>query len=90
VANGDRSNEPKRPNVTYFDPAGRETDDASRAAGGEIAEYGPHGRRLRRTRFFLERTELPWLPVGEAAFLLWVLAALLTVWASIGVVIRFL
>lgn len=71
-----------------FDARGRVTDDETHAVGGEIAELGPHGRSVRRTRFFLTRTELPWLPVGEAAFLLWVLAALLLIWASIGVILR--
>ena len=30
------------------------------------------------------RSELPWLPVSEPAFLLWVLAALVIVWVDIG------
>jgi hypothetical protein len=90
VRNRDGSQEAGRQKTTYYDADGRATDDPARAAAGEIAEYGPHGRRLRRTRFFLNRAELPWLPVGEAAFLLWVLAALLVIWASIGLVLRFL
>ena len=33
-------------------------------------------------------SDLPWLPVGEAAFLLWVLAALVLIWACIGITLR--
>jgi hypothetical protein len=71
----------------YLDAHGHETDDPAHAVSGELAKYA-HGH-LRRTRFFLQRAELPRLPVGEAAFLLWVLAALLVIWASIGMVLRF-
>jgi hypothetical protein len=85
---GEATGESRPPNRTYLDAQGRPTDDATQAVAGEIAEYGAHAR-LRRTRFFLDRTELPWLPVGEAAFLLWVLAALIVIWASIGIVLRF-
>ena len=76
--------------VIYVDTAGRRTEDPAEAVSGEITEYADHGRPLRRTKFFLDRTELPWLPVSEAAFLLWVLAALIVVWASIGIVLRFM
>jgi hypothetical protein len=72
--------------VTYTDAAGQATDDPALTASGTIAEYDDHGR-LRRTRFFLDRSEIPWLPVSEAAFLLWVLAALMLVWACIGLVL---
>jgi hypothetical protein len=77
----------RRVRKTYVDARGHSTDDASEAVAGEVAEYGAHGR-LHKTRFFLDRAELPWLPVGEAAFLLWVLVALLVLWASIGLVLR--
>jgi hypothetical protein len=83
------STESENRRVTRFDARGRPTDDPAEAVGGEVAEIGPHGHPVRRTRFFLTRAELPWLPVGEAAFLLWVLAALVLVWASIGVFVRF-
>ena len=69
----------------YVDVAGRWTDDPELAVSGEIAERDDHGRVLRRTRFFLDRSEAPWLPLGEAAFLLWVLAALVLIWACIGI-----
>jgi hypothetical protein len=72
----------------YVDAAGRRTDDPEHAVSGEIAERDGHGRVLRRTRFFLDRAQLPWLPVGEAAFLLWVLAALVLIWACIGITLR--
>ena len=84
-----RPDDSSRGSKIYFDTQGRPTRDAAEAVGGEIAEYAPHGRPIRRTRFFLQRGEIPWLPVGEAAFLLWVLAALLLIWASIGIVLRF-
>jgi hypothetical protein len=63
---------PGRKKVYYVDVDNRRTDDPEQAVGGEIAEYDIHGRNLRRTRFFLDRSEIPWLPVGESAFLLWV------------------
>lgn len=73
---------------TYVDLDGRATDDPAQAVSGEVAERDAHGRVLRRVRFFLDRSELPWLPVGEAAFLLWVLAALVLIWACIGIALR--
>jgi hypothetical protein len=39
----------------------------------------------RRISFRVEQVELRWLPVGEAAFLLWVLVALLALWLGLGV-----
>jgi len=76
--------------VVYVDAAGRATENPAEAVTGEIRESDAHGRPLRRTRFLLTRSDLPWLPVGEAAFLLWVLVALLMVWAGIGVALRFI
>jgi hypothetical protein len=73
--------------VAYVDAAGRATSDPAQAVSGEIAEYDAHGRPVRRTRFFLDRTEIPWLPVSEPAFLVWVLAGLFLVWVGIGVVL---
>ena len=82
--------EPKRARaarkVVYSDAAGRATEDPAQAVTGEIAEYDDHGR-LRRTRFFLDRSDIPWLPVSEPAFLLWVLAGLILVWAGIGLLL---
>ena len=72
--------------VAYADAAGRATEDPAQVVSGEITEYDDHGR-LRRTRFFLDRSEIPWLPVSEPAFLLWVLAGLILVWAAIGLVL---
>jgi hypothetical protein len=74
----------RRKVVAYADPTGQATEDPARAATGEIAEYDAQGRPLRRTRFFLGRSELPWLPTSEPAFLLWVLAGLMLVWVGIG------
>jgi len=76
-----------RKRVSYLDSDNERTDDPDRAVGGEVAEYDDHGRVLRRTRFFLDRSELPWLPVGESAFLLWVAAALVLVWICIAIVL---
>jgi hypothetical protein len=74
--------------VSYVDGSGKPTDDPALAVRGEIAELDAHGRTVRRTKFFLGRSELPWLPVSEAAFLLWVLAALIIIWACIGIALR--
>jgi hypothetical protein len=74
--------------VLFVDAEGRPTDDLAAAVGGEVTELGAGGEPVRRTRFMLAREELPWLPVGEPAFLLWVLAALVCVWAVVGVVLR--
>jgi hypothetical protein len=38
-----------------------------------------------RISFRVEQVEISWLPVGEAAFLLWVLVALVAVWLGIAV-----
>ena len=35
--------------------------------------------------FRVEEVEIRWLPVGEAAFLLWVLVVLLVAWLLVGV-----
>jgi hypothetical protein len=71
-----------------FDAQGRVTDDADAAVSGEVVERSPTGVVLRRRKFFLERDHLPWLPVGEAAFLLWVLVGLVGVWVVVAVVLR--
>jgi len=39
----------------------------------------------RRLWFRIEEVEIRWLPVGEAAFLLWVLVALVVAWLLVGV-----
>jgi hypothetical protein len=70
--------------VTYTDADGTLTDDPAAAVRGEIVEYDAHGQPRRRTRFFLSERELPWLPVSEAAFLLWVLVILMVMWLGIG------
>jgi hypothetical protein len=71
--------------VAYRDAEGSPTDDPAKAVQGEVLEYGAHLEPARRTPFFLSRSELPWLPVSEPAFLLWVLAALVMVWLAVGV-----
>jgi hypothetical protein len=74
----------RRRRVSYVDADGRPTDDPAKAVQGEVVEYGAHREPVRRTPFFLSRSELPWLPVSESAFLLWVLALLFIVWLAIG------
>jgi hypothetical protein len=83
-----RRPEGRSPRVIYRDAEGRETDDPREAVQGEILDYG-HARPLRRVRFFLDRKELPWLPVSEPAFLLWVLVGLFVIWSAVAVVLRF-
>jgi hypothetical protein len=70
--------------VLYRDGEGRPTSDPAEAVSGEVIELDVHGGRARRTRFFLQREQLPWLPVTEPAFLLWVLTALVAVWVGIA------
>jgi len=50
----------------------------ARAVEGATGERDSGGER--RTWFLLREAELDWLPVSEAAFLLWVLALLLLAW----------
>ena len=73
--------------VHYTDADGLPTDDPAAAVRGEMVEYDAGGDVRRRTRFFLREEEIPWLPVSEAAFLAWVLAALVLIWAVIGVLL---
>jgi hypothetical protein len=68
----------------YFDTEGNRTEDPAEAVRGEVVERDAHGRRTRRTWFFIEEVELKWLPVTESAFLLWVLVLLLGLWLLIG------
>jgi hypothetical protein len=70
--------------VLYRDAEGQPTSDPAAAVTGEIVDLDVHGRRAHRIRFFLRREQLPWLPVSEPAFLLWVLAALVIVWVGIA------
>ena len=76
-----------RRKVTYLDAQGQPTVQAANAVEGEIVEYDAHGQPARRTKFFLDRADLPWLPVSEPAFLLWVLVGLFIVWLAIGFVL---
>ena len=73
--------------VGYTDADGQATDDPSAAVRGEIVEYDDHGHPRRRTRFFLSEREIPWLPVSEPAFLLWVLVVLMVIWLVIGFIL---
>lgn len=60
-----------------------DVDDFPSAPTGEFSEPGQP--MFRRVRIFLEPQNLPWLPVSEPAFLLWVLAALVMIWVGIAV-----
>jgi hypothetical protein len=73
--------------VVYTDAQGLPTDDPAAAVSGEITEFDAHGRPRRRTRFFLDSEALPWLPVSEPAFLLWVLVALIVGWLLVGLIL---
>ena len=89
---GPVDSEPQRgaraPAVAYTDADGHLTDDPAGAVRGEVTEFDAHGAPRRRTRFFmLEQRALPWLPVSEAAFLLWVLIALIVGWLVVGLIL---
>ena len=73
--------------VRYVDADGLPTEDPGAAVQGEIIDYDVHERPLRVTRFWLRAEQLPWLPVTEPAFLLWVLVLLIAAWLIIGVVL---
>jgi len=73
--------------VSYTDAEGLPTDDPAVAVRGEMIDYDAGGEVRRRTRFFLSEKEIPWLPVSEAAFLLWVLVALVLAWAVIALIL---
>ena len=76
------------PAVVYTDADGHPTDDPATAVRGDVTEYDAHGAPRRLTRFFLlEQRALPWLPVSEAAFLLWVLVALIVGWLVVGLIL---
>jgi hypothetical protein len=77
-----------RETAYYLDSRGSPTDDPAQAVRGEIVEYDERGRPVKRTWFFLDQVEIEWLPVGERAFLLWVLVFLVVVWFAIGVAIK--
>jgi hypothetical protein len=91
MGRGERQRAARRPTpakaVAYTDAEGRATDDPAAAVRGEIVDYDAHGAPARRTRFFFSERELPWLPISESAFLLWVLVALMAVWVVIGLVL---
>jgi len=91
MSRGARRRAARRPTparaVAYTDAEGRATDDPAAAVQGEIVDYDAHGAPARRTRFFLSERELPWLPISEPAFLLWVLVVLMAVWVVIGLVL---
>jgi hypothetical protein len=78
-------NEARRRGKSLVDADGMPTNDPRRAVAGEFVEYDPTSKRTRRTWFRLEEVEIKWLPIGERAFLLWVLAFMFVVWLAIGV-----
>ena len=72
----------------YVDHEGHPTDNPAAAVSGRLIEYEARGRPRRRTRFLMAERELPWLPVSEAAFLLWVFALFVVLWLLIGVFLQ--
>lgn len=79
------SSDDRRQTTSFVDADGKPTGDARRAVGGELVHYDARSKRARRVWFRVEQVEIRWLPVSEAAFLLWVLVLLLAVWLGIGV-----
>jgi hypothetical protein len=73
--------------VSYTDAEDLPTDDPATAVRGEMVEYDAGGDVRKRTRFFLSEEEIPWLPVSEAAFLVWILVGLVLIWAVIGLML---
>ncbi len=73
--------------VILRDADGLPTEDPAAAVHGEIVEHDVHGRSHRRGSFFLSERRLPWMPVSESAFLLWVLALLMLIWIGVGLVL---
>jgi hypothetical protein len=73
-----------------LDIDGRPTDDQARVVAGEVGGLASAEHPVERRRFFLTREQLPWLPVGEAAFLLWVLAALVATWVLVALALGIL
>jgi hypothetical protein len=78
------SNQNRRYAASLVDAEGNPTDDVRRAVAGELVEYDTRSQRARRAWFRVEQVEISWLPIGEAAFLLWVLVLMLAVWLGIG------
>jgi hypothetical protein len=85
---GSAAGDPPPPVVTYTDRDGRPTEDPATAVTGEAVLYDEHGIPRRRTLFVMRERELPWLPVSEAAFLLWVLVVLMLAWVAVGLVLH--
>jgi hypothetical protein len=72
----------------YGDHEAEANENPAAAVHAPVVRYDSQGRSARRTRFFLAEREIPWLPVSEPAFLLWVLALFVVVWLSIGVILE--
>jgi len=60
------------------------TLEARGTGGGKTQDAD--SRTPKRTWFLMREVELDWLPVSEAAFLLWVLALLLLAWLVVALV----
>jgi hypothetical protein len=83
------SNERRRA-ALYLDAEGSPTDNPREAVRGEILEYDQNDRLSRRTWFLLDDVQIKWLPLSEAAFLLWVLVLLFGVWVVAALVLGLL
>jgi hypothetical protein len=74
-----------RRTAVYLDSEGNPTESPAAAVSGEIVETPEGEGPPRRTWFRFEEVELKWLPMSEAAFLLWVLALLVLAWLVVAV-----
>jgi hypothetical protein len=72
------------------DVDGRAADHRAKVVVGQVGELTSAENPVERRRFFLTREQLPWLPVAEAAFLLWILAALVAVWVLVALALGIL
>ncbi len=86
-AGGPKDEPPTTRVATYTDAEGLPTEDAAAAVRGDLRDYNAHGHLQRRTWFFLQEREMHRLPIGEHAFLVWVLVFLMLVWLGIGLVL---
>jgi hypothetical protein len=88
VAERTRSRRRAFPGARLYDGAGELTSDPKQAVRGELVESDAEGRP-RRTWFLIEHVEIKWLPIGEGAFLLWVLTLFVTAWVAVALVLHF-
>jgi hypothetical protein len=76
--------------TVYRDADGNRIESPAAAVSGEILEPAGQSPAKRRFWFRVEEVELDWLPISEAAFLLWVLAFLVLIWLVAALVLLLL